>query len=229
MTASPRWSAPALRPDRDPEPLGGVRVEAPRPRLLDQRVADGVPAVIRSEGLDPVLVAREHVARPERDELVGIGEPPEHAPQVAEQVGEAGRAVDRDRQLPPAKREGLQHPGEAQEVVGVEVREEDLAELDEPDRRAEHLPLRPLRAVEEQALAPTAHEQRARRAVGRRHRAGRAEKDDVEIHQLTRVLRTLRERLRLYGSTMRAPATNGRPVRPFRCSIFQTPPRGSPP
>ncbi len=198
MTVSPRWSEAALRPDRDPEPLCDVRVEAPGPRLFDERVADRVAAVVRSEGLDPVLVAREHVARPERDELVGIGEPPEHAPQVAEQVGETGRPVDRDRQLATAEREGLQHPGQPQEVVGVEVREEDLAELDEPDGRAEHLPLRPLGAVEEQALAPAAHEQRARRAVGRRHRAGRAEKDDVEIHQLTKVLRTL---VRGYGST----------------------------
>ena len=68
----------------------------------------------------------------------------------------------------------------------MEVSEEDLAELDEPDGRAQHLPLRPLRAVDEQALAAAAHEQRARRALRGRHRAGRTEEDEVEIHQLTK-------------------------------------------
>src|SRR3954447_20048510 len=62
------------------------------------------------------------------------------------------------------------------------MRQEDLAELDEPDGGAEHLSLRPLRAVEEQPLATAANEQRGRRPPGRRHRAGGAEEDEVEVH-----------------------------------------------
>ena len=67
-------------------------------------------------------------------------------------------------------------------MVGVEVREEDLAQVDEADRRAQQLPLRALAAVEEQALAAAADEQRRGAALGRRCRAGGAEEDDVEVH-----------------------------------------------
>ena len=140
-------------------------------------------------------LAREHVAGSQRDELVRIGEPPEHAAQVAEQLGEPGRPVDRDRQLAPAERERLQHPGQPEEVVGVEVRQEDLAELDEPDGRAEHLPLRALAQSNSRRSPPAADEQRARRALRRRHRAGRAEEDEVEIH----AARLYERRLKSHG------------------------------
>jgi hypothetical protein len=39
-------------------------------------------------------------------------------------------------------------------VVGVEVRDEDLAELDQAHGRAQQLPLRPFAAVEQEPLAP---------------------------------------------------------------------------
>ena len=73
-------------------------------------------------------------------------------------------------------------PGQAEEVVGVEVREEDLLQVGQADRRALQLPLRPLAAVEEEPLAAAADEQRRRPALRGRHRGGRAEEDDVEIH-----------------------------------------------
>jgi hypothetical protein len=54
-------------------------------------------------------------------------------------------------------------------VVGVEVRDEDLLQLDEADVAAEQLALRPLGAVEEQLLPATAHEGRRKRTLrGRR-------------------------------------------------------------
>ena len=81
-----------------------------------------------------------------------------------------------------AERERLQHPRQAEEVIGVEMREEDLLEVGQPDVRALQLPLRPLGAVEEQPLAAAAHEQRGRRALRGRHRGGGAEKDEVEVH-----------------------------------------------
>ena len=64
----------------------------------------------------------------------------------------------------------------------MEVREEDLLELDQPDVAAQELPLRPFRAVEEQPLASAADERRRERALRRRRGPGRPEEDDVEIH-----------------------------------------------
>ena len=48
-------------------------------------------------------------------------------------------------------------PG-AQVVVGVEVRQEDVLEVDEPDRRAQELALGSLAAVEQQPVASPAEE-----------------------------------------------------------------------
>ena len=67
-------------------------------------------------------------------------------------------------------------------MVGVEVGDEHLPEVDQPNRRAEELPLRPLRAVEQQPLASSSDQERGRSTLGGRHRARRTEKDDVEIH-----------------------------------------------
>ena len=67
-------------------------------------------------------------------------------------------------------------------MVRVEVGQEDLLHVDEPDIGAQQLPLRPLPAVEQQPLASPSHERRGRGTARRRHRAGGAEKDDVEIH-----------------------------------------------
>ncbi len=89
------------------------------------------------------------------------------------------------RRFPPAQGERLQHPGQAQEVVGVEVRDEDVVEVDEADVRAEQLPLRPLAAVEEQPLSPAAHERRGGGTSRGRCRPGRPEEDDVEVHGTT--------------------------------------------
>ena len=62
------------------------------------------------------------------------------------------------------------------------VREEDLAQLDQADGRDEQLTLGALSAVDEQALPAPANEQRRRPALSRGHRAGGAEKHDVQIH-----------------------------------------------
>ena len=82
----------------------------------------------------------------------------------------------------PAQREGLQHARQAEEVIGVEVREEDLLQVREPDRRPLQLPLRSFAAVEQEAFAATPDEQRRGTALCRRHRRGRTEEDDIEIH-----------------------------------------------
>ena len=103
--------------------------------------------------------------------------------QPLEELAQAVRPVDRERRLvAAAQRERLQHPRQAEEVVGVEVREEDLLEVGQADRRALQLPLRPLAAVEEEPLAAAADEHRRGSALRGRHRRGGTEEDDVEIH-----------------------------------------------
>ena len=92
------------------------------------------------------------------------------------------RPVHRDRHLATAQRECLQHPRQAEHVVRVEMRQEDLLEIDEPGVRAQELALRPLAAVDEQPIA-AATDQRGRGAARRRRRgARRPEEDEVEIH-----------------------------------------------
>ena len=70
--------------------------------------------------------------------------------------------------LAAAEREGLQHPRQAEDVIGVQVREEDVLEVDEPGVRAEQLALRPLAAVDEQPVAAAAEERRGGAARGGR-------------------------------------------------------------
>ena len=65
----------------------------------------------------------------------------------------------------------------------MEVREEDLLQVGQPDRGTLQLALRPLAAVEEQPLTSAPDEQRRRPALRGRHRGGRAEEDDVEVHR----------------------------------------------
>ena len=64
--------------------------------------------------------------------------------------------MDDERHLAPAQGKGLEHPRQAEVVVGVVVREEHLWQLDEPDRGPEQLALGAFPAVEEQALAAPA-------------------------------------------------------------------------
>jgi hypothetical protein len=67
-------------------------------------------------------------------------------------------------------------------MVGVVVRQEDLTQLDQPDVGAQELPLCALGAVEEQSFPAPAQEDRRRRALRGRHRAGGSQEDEIEIH-----------------------------------------------
>ena len=67
-------------------------------------------------------------------------------------------------------------------MVGVVVGEEDLLELHEAHVTTQKLPLRPLGAVEEKAIAAPPHEGRAERAFRGRHRARRPQENDVQLH-----------------------------------------------
>ncbi len=170
------------RPFRDLEPLRRLEVEAARACLLDEHVPVRREAVLDRERLDPVVLPRDAVARPKLDEGQLVAQPPEHAPQDPEEIGEPGRAVDGQRHLAAPEREGLQHPRQAEVVIGVVVRQEDLGKLDEAHGGAQQLALRPLATVDEDPL-PAAAEQRAGEpALGGGHGARGSEEDEVEVH-----------------------------------------------
>ena len=72
---------------------------------------------------------------------------------------------------------------ESEVVVGVVVRQEDLGQLDEPDRGAEQLALGAFATVDQDPLAATA-EQRARQAaLCSGHGARGPEEDEIEVHR----------------------------------------------
>src|ERR687891_833304 len=137
----------------DAERRGGGHVEPPRARSLDEGVAVRRDPVRDLEDDHAVVAAVEAVPRPQLDELERIRELSEDPPQRAEEVDEARRAVDRERELAATKRERLQHPRQTEVVVGVEVADEHLGQLRQPHRRAQELTLRSLAAVDEDALA----------------------------------------------------------------------------
>ena len=173
---------PALAPVRYPEAGCFVHVEPPRPLILDERIPDRGHAVIHLERLDRVTVPLEASIRVEHHGRDGVGQAPEDALERAEKLLQSRWPVDRQRNLPTAESERLEHSRETEVVVGVVVREEDLLELGEADVTAQELPLRPLRTVEEEPIAAAPHERRTGSALRRGHGARRPEKNDVQLH-----------------------------------------------
>jgi hypothetical protein len=92
-------------------------------------------------------------------------------------------------------------------VVGVEMRQEDPVELDQPGR-ALHLPLGALAAVEEHPLPSAPHHDGRGRPPGGGHRPAGAEEDDVEVHGAATVaaLRTCAIRTLYTGADCRSSA-----------------------
>ena len=138
--------------------------------------------MIHRERLEPIAVAVESLPGLELDGLEAVGETPEHTTERREELAEAARAVDRQRELASAQRVRLEHPREPEVVVGVVVRQEHVAQLEETDVGAKELSLRPLGAVDQEALSPTPHERRGRGSLGGGRGPGRPEEDDVEVH-----------------------------------------------
>ena len=169
---------------RNAERIRGLDVAASRPRALHERVAERAHAMSDRERDEPVVAPVELVAGIELAELVRVREvaDPEDARLVGEETAEAAGPVEREQLGPAAERERLQHPRQAEVVVGVKVREEDLAELRQADRRPHELALRSLGAVEEQAVAAVPEEGRRGAPLSGRARPGRPEEDDVQIH-----------------------------------------------
>src|SRR5439155_26001391 len=156
--------------------------ETARTVVLVERVPHRGDAVVHRVREDAVPVALEWLPRAHLHELELVREPPEDAPQAGEELAQPRRAVHGERELALPELERLEHPREAEVVVAVVVRDEDLIEVGQADRRAHQLPLRALAAIEEQPITPTPDEQRRRGAGGGRGAARRAEKDEIEVH-----------------------------------------------
>ena len=157
-------------------------LEAAGPAVLPERVADRAGSVGDRERLDAVPVPLDRVPRGELLHRERIREPPDDDAQRLEERARPARAVDGDAGLAAAEREGLEHPRQAEDVVGVQVGEEDVLEVAEPGVGAQQLSLRPLAAVDEEPVAAAADQRRGRAARGRRRRARGAQEDEVEVH-----------------------------------------------
>ncbi len=133
------------------------------------------------EGADLVAVVEDRLVRLQLDQLQPEAKPADDPLQPFEHLLQPRWAVDHQRQIAVEQVVGLQQPRQAEEVVGVEVGEVDLVDLDQP-QRALHLPLRPLAAVEQQPLPATRHQDARGRAPCRRHRAAGAEEGHRQVH-----------------------------------------------
>jgi len=153
----PPLQPPEVRPRLHPELLGAGLVEAARPLVLDQGVPHRRHAVVHAEGGDPVAVALELIARLQLRQRHLVGGPPDHRVKRGEQPAQPHGPVHHQATLAPHQRERLQHPRQAEHVVGVEVGDEHLVKLHEPHRPHE-LALGALPAVEQQPVSPTPDE-----------------------------------------------------------------------
>ena len=165
-TVSPRWRRPKSGPGVTPSSRGALGVEVaraagPRRARSRARAARGPPRTRRSG------------SRRGRARRSGSSSTSAHLERrVARSAARAPRTAARSPAGPYtvsgalalAQAERLEHPRQPEHVVGVEVGEEDLLELDQPDR-AHELALGALAAVEQQPVAAAPHE---------RARAGRA-------------------------------------------------------
>ncbi len=181
-TSSPRCSAAKAGPSATPAAFAAAGSKRPGRCGLDQGVAVGAHAVARFEGLHLVAVVGDRVARLQLDQLQREAEPADQRLEHTEEVAQARRPVDEQRLLAVGQVVALQQPRQAEDVIGVEVRQVDLVDLGQP-QRALHLPLRPFAAVEQQPVPATRHQHARRRAPRRGHRAAGAEEDHVEIHR----------------------------------------------
>jgi len=116
----------------DAELVRGRDVEPARPPVLSQGISErGAPVPHRKRD-EPVSVALDGIARRELHHPQLVGEAADHDRERVEQRFRPARTVDRDRDVAPAQRECLQHARQAEHVVGMEVGEEDVLEVDEP-------------------------------------------------------------------------------------------------
>jgi hypothetical protein len=122
------------RPLGDTEAPCLLEVESSRTRLLDERIAICRDPMLDLERLDPIVAPIDAVAGAKLHQRKLIAQPPENSPEDPEELVQPGRAVDRERHFASPQGERLQHPGQAEVMVCVVVRDEDLGQFHEADR-----------------------------------------------------------------------------------------------
>src|SRR5947208_2304333 len=178
LASSPRRPEHVLRPDRtvsdsdclsflQPAVEGSARhskrfrpvdAEAPRARLLLEGVGVAGHRVDRLERLHGVLAAVDLSAG---RELLGSDrearrEIPE-GEEFAHEPLDPPRPVDLERDLASVHGHALDHAGQSEEMVSVEMGEEDAGDLHEAEAALHELPLRPFAAVEQHDLRASFH------------------------------------------------------------------------
>ena len=138
--------------------------------------------MLHGEGRHEVPIAAHGLVGLELARVEREGQAPDQRVQRPEEGAQPRRPVEDESELTAAQGEGLEHAGQAEHVIGVEVGEEDVLELDQADR-AQELALGALAAVEQQPVAPAAHERGRQAAARAGGRAGGAEEEHVEIHR----------------------------------------------
>ena len=198
---------PELGAGDDAERGGGVRIELPGPHVLVDHVPERVPDPVGDrDRRDLVAVALQQIAGRELDQIELVPDPAGGPQGEREQLAQAGRPVDRQRPLARAQVKGLQQPREAKPVVGVEVGQEHLGQLGQPDRLHE-LALRALAAVEQDAVAAAANEHRRQPTPRGRDRAGGAGEENREVHR-----RPVCQPMTMSSNVSRPPATVALPI-----------------
>ena len=167
----------------DPHLAREFGIEPPAAFFLDERVADrGLRAMLDGEREDRISLARDRRARRDLGDLERKGEPLD-----AEAVGALEERV-KPRRAPEAKRFGArlqreraQQAEDAEDVIGVVVREEEVVER-ERDAVAHHLALGALAAVDEQRFALADEGERRDAALDGGAGGGGAEEAEGEAH-----------------------------------------------
>ena len=174
-------SAP-LPPRGHTECVGACDIEAPRAGCLADQVPESLRTVVDSEGADLVVASLDDVTRIELDGLDGVGQRSEDTAQGAEEIPKTRGAVEREWHIAPPQRERLEHAGQAEIVIGVEMREQDVLEVDQSDIRAEQLPLGALAAIDQETVAAPPDERCRCGPLGGGSRTRRPEEHNVQIH-----------------------------------------------
>src|SRR5207253_9772908 len=113
----------ALAAGWDTESIRGADIEAAGAIALDERVPDRRYAVVERERLDDVLAPLERLPRTELDRGQSIRQTPEERLEPREQIAKAARPVHGEIDIASPQGERLQHPRQAEKVIGVVVRE----------------------------------------------------------------------------------------------------------
>ena len=177
----PALHASELGTGRQPERGRLHGVEGTGALRLVQRVAEHRTPVTPGHRGDRVPVTLKRLAGLELREDQLKAHPARQPERTDDELPETWRTVDRERPLARAEIERLEQSRQSEPVVGVEMGDEDLVQVEQADR-ADELALGALAAVEQDPVPPAPHEQGGQTTAGGRNRAGGADEKEREVH-----------------------------------------------